>query len=79
MYKFFNLVAFVLWILEQTVATLQLDNHVIAGSDANIENYPWMGSVRTYGNHACGGTLIRDNGGDANTVLTGKQQLLIAN
>jgi len=31
---------------------------VVNGTDANIEDYPWMVSIRVFGSHNCGGSII---------------------
>jgi secreted trypsin-like serine protease len=39
-----------------------MDNRIVGGEDAYKGEFPEQASVRIYGSHACGGTLVYSNG-----------------
>lgn len=41
---------------------LPLDGgRIVGGSPTTIEEYPWQISIRNFGSHGCGGSIVRDN------------------
>lgn len=42
-----------------------LEGKIVGGENVTIEAFPYMASVRIFGQHICGGTII-----DEETILT---------